>query len=79
MNIEIESILRRKTETSSIGSNLSSERRQVICQARGLSQSHNANTAVIEIPDNAPHGLLLTCSNAECAGSQRKFRYCKSK
>jgi hypothetical protein len=57
----------------------SKRRRRVICQARGLSCSHNENTAIIEIPANAPHGLLLICSNSECFSSHRRFRYCKSK
>jgi hypothetical protein len=54
-------------------------RRRVPCQARGLSKDHNASTAFIEIPDNAPHGLQLVCSHAECANSQRRFRYCRGK
>jgi hypothetical protein len=51
-------------------------KRRVLCQARGLSQGHNTNTAFFDIPVNAPHGLLLACSNKECATSQRRFRYC---
>jgi hypothetical protein len=51
----------------------------VPCQARGLSQDHNANTALIEIPDDAPHGLQLVCSHAECVNSKRSFKYCRGK
>jgi hypothetical protein len=51
--------------------------RRVLCQARGLSKDHNARNAFIDIPSNSPHGLLLVCSHPECAGSHRRFRYCK--
>jgi hypothetical protein len=54
-------------------------RRRVLCQARGLSQDHNASTAFFDIPNDAPHGLLLVCSHSECANSQRRFRYCRGK
>jgi hypothetical protein len=57
--------------------NESSVKRREFCQARGLSQDHNANTAFFDIPVIAPHGLLLACSNTECALSQRRFRYCR--
>ena len=54
-------------------------KRRVLCQARGLSQDHNANTAFIDIPVDAPHGLLLVCSHAECVKSHRRFRYCRGR
>jgi hypothetical protein len=51
--------------------------RRVVCKARGLSRQHNPDTAFFEIPPNAPHGMLLTCSQEECKESGRKFRYCQ--
>ena len=56
-----------------------SYKRRVVCKARGLSKKHNADTAYFEIPANAPHGLLLSCSHPECMASGRKFRYCEGK
>lgn len=50
---------------------------RVPCKARGVSEKHNPITAFIDIPVDAPHGLLLSCSNIECVESGRKFRYCK--
>lgn len=50
---------------------------RIPCKARGVSNEHNSNTAFIDVPVDAPHGLLLSCSNSECAKSGRKFRYCK--
>lgn len=50
---------------------------RVQCRARGLSNTHNVDTAYFEIPHNAPHGLLLCCTHPECQASGRKFRYCK--
>jgi hypothetical protein len=46
------------------------------CKARGMSNKHNFDTAYLDIPVDAPHGLLLSCSHPECAESGRKFRYC---
>jgi hypothetical protein len=56
-----------------------SRSRPVLCLARGLPRDHNATTAILEIPEGAPHGLLLICSHSACAKSQRRFRYCKGK
>lgn len=53
--------------------------RRVRCKARGMSESHNSDTAYFEIPANAPHGLLLCCTHPECQASNRKFRFCKGK
>jgi hypothetical protein len=53
--------------------------RRVTCKARGLSKAHKAENAFIEIPDDAPHGLIVSCSHPECGGSGRKFRFCKGK
>ena len=52
---------------------------RVVCKARGLSKKHNASTAYFDIPGNASHGLLLTCSHPECVASGRKFRFCQGK
>jgi hypothetical protein len=53
--------------------------RRVACKARGLSKNHNSETAYFEVPPNAPHGMLLSCSHPECVASGRKFRYCQCK
>jgi hypothetical protein len=50
--------------------------RRIPCKARGMSNKHNSDTAFLDIPADAPHGLLLSCSHPECAESGRKFRYC---
>jgi hypothetical protein len=53
--------------------------RRIPCKARGVSSKHIPENAYFEIPANAPHGLLLSCSSAECARSNRRFRYCRGK
>lgn len=53
--------------------------RRVVCRARGLSRAHKDGNAFIEIPNDAPHGLIVVCSHPECGGSGRKFRFCKGK
>lgn len=50
---------------------------RIPCKARGLSNKHNSDTAFFDIPVDAPHGLLLSCSHHECVESGRRFRYCK--
>lgn len=50
---------------------------RIPCKARGMSNKHNSITAFMDIPVDAPHGLLLSCSSSECVQSGRKFRYCK--
>lgn len=50
--------------------------RRVPCKARGVKSVHVARTAWIDIPDGALHGTVLLCSNAECSGSGRRFRFC---
>jgi hypothetical protein len=57
-------------------SNQGSGYTRVPCRARGVSNDHNAQNAYIDIPRNAPHGMILQCSNKDCAGSGRRFRYC---
>ena len=52
---------------------------RVPCRARCLSHQHNRETAYIEIPRYAPHGMLLQCSHKECSQSGRRFRYCYGK
>lgn len=49
---------------------------RVPCKARGVSQDHTAQNAFIDIPRDAPHGLILACSNEICYNSGRRFRYC---
>ena len=57
-----------------------SSSRRIQCKARGLSNNHNSDNAYFEIPADAPHGLLVSCSHPECAGSGRRgFRYCQGK
>lgn len=54
--------------------------RRIPCKARGiLSASHNSNTAFFDIPLDASHGMLLSCSHPECSGSGRRFRWCNGK
>jgi hypothetical protein len=50
--------------------------RRIPCKARGMSKKHNSDTAFLDVPADAPHGLLLSCSLPECGESGRKFRYC---
>jgi hypothetical protein len=52
---------------------------RIPCRARCLSHQHNRETAYIEIPRYAPHGMLLQCSHKECSQSGRRFRYCYGK
>ena len=57
-----------------------SSSRRIKCKARGLSNNHNSDNAYFKIAANAPHGLLVSCSHPECAGSGRRgFRYCQGK
>ena len=49
---------------------------RIPCKARGMSDSHSIESAYFDIPNDCKHGQLLICSNAECAGSGRRFRYC---
>lgn len=53
--------------------------RRISCKARGMSAKHNSDTAFFDVPVDAPHGMLLSCSHAECAGSGKRFRYCVGK
>ena len=48
------------------------------CKARGVQgqQVHNAKNAYIDVPFNAEHGTILSCSNEACRNSGRRFRYC---
>jgi hypothetical protein len=48
---------------------------RIPCRARCLSYQHNRETAYIEIPRHAHHGMLLQCSHKECSQSGRRFRY----
>ena len=52
---------------------------RIPCKARGVSKKHRAETAFFDVPEDAPHGLLLCCSSDECANSSRRFRYCRGK
>mmetsp|Transcript_15123 Transcript_15123/g.21867 ORF Transcript_15123/g.21867 Transcript_15123/m.21867 type:complete len:278 (-) Transcript_15123:714-1547(-) len=49
---------------------------KIACKARGLPESHNSNTAFIQIPENCLHGQMVLCSHPECVRSGRQFRYC---
>ena len=50
---------------------------RVPCRARNMPPDHDEETAYLEIPTNAPHGMLLGCSHPACGGYGRKrFRYC---
>jgi hypothetical protein len=49
---------------------------RIPCKARAMSKKHNFDTAFLDVPIDAPHGLLLSCSHPECAESGKKFRYC---
>ena len=50
--------------------------RRIPCKARGMDESHNADTAYFVVHPDTPHGELLTCSYPPCAASKRRFRYC---
>lgn len=52
---------------------------RIPCKARGVSKNHTAENAFFDVPGEAPHGLLLLCSNEECTSSLRRFRYCRGK
>lgn len=67
----------RKRQRVSSSSQEEATIRRFPCRARGLSTAHNINTACIEIPANAPHGLLVYCIHPECKASGRKFKYCE--
>jgi len=49
---------------------------RVACKARGMSDTHNGDTAYFEVPASCRHGQILICSHAQCAASGRRFRYC---
>jgi hypothetical protein len=49
---------------------------RVPCKARSIPNTHNSSNAFLNVPVDAPHGLLLSCSHFECAASGRTFRYC---
>eukprot|EP00545_Synedropsis_sp_CCMP1620_P003455 CAMPEP_0119016358 /NCGR_PEP_ID=MMETSP1176-20130426/12428_1 /TAXON_ID=265551 /ORGANISM="Synedropsis recta cf, Strain CCMP1620" /LENGTH=270 /DNA_ID=CAMNT_0006969733 /DNA_START=290 /DNA_END=1102 /DNA_ORIENTATION=- len=46
------------------------------CKARNVGDTHTRDTAFIELPHDATHGLQLYCSHPECSGSGRAFRWC---
>ena len=50
--------------------------RRMPCKARGVPGEHVAKNAFIDIPLNAKHGTLLSCSHASCRHSGRLFRFC---
>ena len=54
--------------------------RRVRCRARLLALAdHDADNAYFEIPLDAPHGMVMSCSHPKCAASGRRFRYCRGK
>ena len=55
--------------------------RRVPCRARCMPTEHNAATAYFEIPNDAFHGMPLSCSMPKCRGQSGgpRFRYCKGK
>ena len=56
------------------------EARRIRCKARMLSMTdHTADNAYFEIPLDAPHGMVVSCSHPKCAASGRRFRYCRGK
>lgn len=53
--------------------------RRIPCRARGMSTKHNIDTAFFDVPSDAPHGMLLSCSHPECVASGKRFRFCVGK
>lgn len=49
---------------------------RIPCRARGIPGKHDASNAYIEIPPNAKHGTLLTCSAPNCVLTGRLFQFC---
>ena len=52
-------------------------RKRFPCRARNVCGSHTPETAYIELPHDATHGLHLYCSHPQCKGSKRAFRWCE--
>lgn len=50
--------------------------RRMPCKARGVPGEHVASNAYIDIPVDAKHGTLLSCSHPSCRHSGRLFRFC---
>lgn len=50
--------------------------RRMPCKARGVPGEHVAKNAFIDIPLNAKHGTILSCSHPACRSSGRLFRFC---
>jgi hypothetical protein len=50
--------------------------RRMPCKARGVEGEHVAKNAFIDIPLNAKHGTILSCSHPACRLSGRLFRFC---
>ena len=46
------------------------------CKARNMPQDHDDDTAYIDVPHDAYHGMMLDCSHPACAARKRRFRYC---
>jgi hypothetical protein len=51
-------------------------RKRFPCRARNVCGSHTSETAYIELPHDATHGLHLYCSHPQCKVSKRAFRWC---
>lgn len=64
------------TAKATTTTNATAQYHRIPCKARGMSKKHNSDTAFLDIPVDAPHGLLLSCSHFECSSSGRRFRYC---
>lgn len=50
--------------------------RRMPCKARGVPGEHVAKNAYVDIPLNAKHGTVLSCSHPACRLSGRLFRFC---
>jgi hypothetical protein len=55
--------------------------RRIPCRARCMPKDHTPETAYFEIPSDAPHGMLLSCSMKGCRDQHGgpRFRYCRGK
>ena len=55
--------------------------RRIPCRARCMPKNHTPETAYFEIPLDAKHGMLLSCSMQGCRDQMGgpRFRYCQGK
>jgi hypothetical protein len=47
------------------------------CKARNVCETHNPESAYIELPPDVSHGMTLFCSHPTCVKTGRVFRWCE--